>query len=311
MNNNIKGLIFIMIGMLFIITQDILIKYTIFDASLLQILVFRAIIGSLLLTTYLFFTKQPILINSTYPFVAIFRGLSFFFGFTLFFISLSEISLAEATSLFFVSPFFITIFSYFILKIKVGINRIFSICVGFLGTLLIIKPEFNTLNIYMLFPIVAASTYSLSMVLAKKTSDSDNLFQQTFHIYFGAFFGGFLTSIIIHFSDVNLSIFSILNNPWIINDYRLVAIMILISIMGSAGIFFLISAYRFGTPVVLAPFEYIYLVFAITLGYFIFDEFPDFYSIIGLFLIVISGIYIVFRENKRDELIVSETTLRS
>ena len=78
MNNNIKGLIFIMIGMLFIITQDILIKYTIFDASLLQILVFRAIIGSLLLTTYLFFTKQPILINSSYPYVAIFRGLSFF-----------------------------------------------------------------------------------------------------------------------------------------------------------------------------------------------------------------------------------------
>ena len=115
MNNNIKGLIFIMIGMLFIITQDILIKYTIFDASLMQILVFRAIIGSLLLTTYLFFTKQPILINSTYPFVAIFRGLSFFFGFTLFFISLSEISLAEATSLFFISPLFMTIFSKFIL----------------------------------------------------------------------------------------------------------------------------------------------------------------------------------------------------
>ena len=110
---------------------------------------------------------------------------------------------------------------------------------------------------------------------------------------------------------IDLSIFSILNNPWIINDYKLVAIMIFISIMGSVGIFFLISAYRFGAPVVLAPFEYIYLVFAITLGFFIFDEFPDFYSIIGLFLIVISGIYIVFRENKRDELVVSKTTLRS
>ena len=97
----------------------------------------------------------------------------------------------------------------------------------------------------------------------------------------------------------------------LIFTFMALSIMILISIMGSAGIFFLISAYRFGAPVVLAPFEYIYLVFAITLGYFIFDEFPDFYSIIGLFLIVISGIYIVFRENKRDELVVSETTLRS
>ena len=62
MNNNIKGLIFIMIGMLFIITQDILIKYTIFDASLMQILVFRAIIGSLLLTTYLFLPNNLFLL---------------------------------------------------------------------------------------------------------------------------------------------------------------------------------------------------------------------------------------------------------
>ena len=168
MNNNIKGLILIIIGMLFIITQDVLIKYTIHDASLMQILVFRGGIGFLLLCIYLIYSKQPIYFGTAHPYIAIFRGSTFFFGFTLFFISLSQITLAEATSLFFVSPFFITIYSYFILKTKIGLNRIFSIFVGFSGTLLIIKPEFNEINIYMLFPIIAASTYALSMTLAKK-----------------------------------------------------------------------------------------------------------------------------------------------
>ena len=119
---------------------------------------------------------------STYPKIAITRGLLFFFGFMLFYISISKINLAEATSLFFVSPFFMTIFSKLILKNYIGLNRIFSLLVGFSGTLLIIKPEFNNVNIYMLLPILCAFTYALSMTLAKKTSDKDNLFQQ--NLYF-------------------------------------------------------------------------------------------------------------------------------
>ena len=55
----------------------------------------------------------------------------------MFFISIGKISLAEATSLFFVSPLFITILSHFILKNKIGINRILSVCVGFIELFLL------------------------------------------------------------------------------------------------------------------------------------------------------------------------------
>ena len=311
MNNNIKGLILIIIGMLFIITQDVLIKYTIHDASLMQILVFRGGIGFLLLCIYLIYSKQPIYFGTAHPYIAIFRGSTFFFGFTLFFISLSQITLAEATSLFFVSPFFITIYSYFILKTKIGLNRIFSIFVGFSGTLLIIKPEFNEINIYMLFPIIAASTYALSMTLAKKTSENDNLFQQTFHIYIGAFIGGSVISILLHNSDLNLSIFSILSNSWILNDLQTIGLLIFIATNGCIGIFCLIAAYRVGSPLVNSIAEYVHLIFAIIIGIVIFTEIPDLNSFIGIFLIIVSGIFIVFRENKREELVVTETTLRT
>ena len=311
MNNNIKGLILIIIGMLFIITQDVLIKYTIHNASLMQILVFRGGIGFLFLCIYLIYSKQPIYFGTAHPYIAIFRGSTFFFGFTLFFISLSQITLAEATSLFFVSPFFITIYSYFILKTKIGLNRIFSIFVGFSGTLLIIKPEFNEINIYMLFPIIAASTYALSMTLAKKTSENDNLFQQTFHIYIGAFIGGSVISILLHNSDLNLSIFSILSNSWILNDLQTIGLLIFIATNGCIGIFCLIAAYRVGSPLVNSIAEYVHLIFAIIIGIVIFTEIPDLNSFIGIFLIIVSGIFVVFRENKREELVVAETTLRT
>ena len=311
MNNNIKGLILIIIGMLFMITQDVLIKYIIQDASLMQILVLRSGIGLILLCIYLIYSKQPIYFGTAHPYIAIFRASTFFFGFTLFFISLSQITLAEATSLYFVSPFFITIYSYFILNIKIGLNRIFSIFVGFSGTLLIIKPEFNEINIYMLFPIIAAATYALSMTLAKKTSVNDNLFQQTSHIYIGAFIGGSAISILLHNSDFNLSIFSILSNPWALNDVYKIGLILFISTTGCIGIFCLIAAYRVGSPLVNSIAEYVHLIFAIIIGITIFSEIPDINSFIGIFLIIASGIFVVFRENKREELVVAETTLRT
>ena len=311
MNNNIKGLILIIIGMLFMITQDVLIKYIIQDASLMQILVFRSGIGLILLCIYFIYSKQPIYFGTAHPYIAIFRASTFFFGFTLFFISLSQITLAEATSLYFVSPFFITIYSYFILNIKIGLNRIFSIFVGFSGTLLIIKPEFNEINIYMLFPIIAAATYALSMTLAKKTSVNDNLFQQTSHIYIGAFIGGSAISILLHNSDLNLFIFSILSNPWVLNDVQTIGLILFISTTGCIGIFCLIAAYRVGSPLVNSIAEYVHLIFAIIIGIIIFTEIPDINSFIGIFLIIASGIFVVFRENKREELVVAETTLRT
>ena len=85
MNNNFKGLVLIVIGMLFFIFHDTLIKLTVNDLSLLQILVFRAIVGSSILIIYLIYTKQNIVFSSAHPYVAIFRGLSFFFWFFIIF----------------------------------------------------------------------------------------------------------------------------------------------------------------------------------------------------------------------------------
>ena len=304
MSDNTKGLLILLVGVMLIFTQDVLIKYTIFDASLLQILVFRGFIGFLLLVAYLTYNKQPITFGSAHPYIAIFRGSTFLFGFTMFFISLSQISLAEATSLFFVSPFFMTIFSYFILKKKFGINRLISILIGFSGTILIIKPSFNNVNIYMLFPIIAAIAYSCSMVLAKKTAANDSIFQQTFHVYIGAFIGASIISILIHNYDFNLSIFYILSNPWVFNDYQTLVLIIIISIVGALGLFCLIGAYRLSSPLSCSILEYSHLLLSIIVGHYIFSEIPDLYSFIGIFLIVLSGIYIVIRENKREELIV-------
>tara|TARA_Y200000002_G_scaffold26912_1_gene20232 strand:+ start:185 stop:1120 length:936 start_codon:yes stop_codon:yes gene_type:complete len=299
MGNDRLGILLILLGMSFFSIQDVLIKFVILDASLLQILVLRAFLGSIILASFLYFTKRPIKLGSAYPAIAIFRGISFFIGFTLFYISLTKISLAEANSLFFVNPVFMTIFSVLILKNSIGFHRLGAIILGLLGTLLIIKPSFTNFNWYMLLPIITAISYAISMTLSKMTSDKDNSFQQSFHIYLGGFIFGTLISIAISNNMIKIESeqLQFLTNPWTFLNLKLLIPMLIIAITGTIGIFSLVSAYRIGSPQTNAPFEYVLLIYSLITGYLIFGEIPDKLSLFGMALIIFSGIYIFIRES--------------
>lgn len=313
MINNQIGVILIVLGMLLFSIQDAIIKNIVSNTSIVQIMVFRSIAGCLLLSTFLFFSNRSIKFSSSYPLIALTRGTLFFFGFTLFYISLSQIPLAEATSLFFVSPLFMTIFSKLILKSSIGLHRTFSMLVGFFGTLLIVKPGYDTFNFFMVLPIISAFTYSFSMVLAKKTSDKDSLFQQTFHIYLAGIIIGVPLSLSYgwFFPAIDNSFLNSFLKPWEVSDINILLLISVISLVGSLGIIFLISAYNIGSPIANAPTEYVILIFSFLIGYIIFREMPDIYSIIGMILIVFSGSYIFLREKMNKEMIATKTTLRT
>jgi drug/metabolite transporter (DMT)-like permease len=221
--------------------------------------------------------------------------------------------IAEASALFFVSPFFMTILSKIILKNKVGIHRLVAIMVGFVGIIFIIKPEFANFNWVMILPIVCAFAYSLSMILTIYTKDSDTTYQQTSHVYLGSIAVGTIVYLVFgnfneHYSD-NPSL-SYLLRAWDFTDFTILFKILVISFIGTIGILCLINAYRIGLPSVVSPFEYTMIINALIIGYFIFHEQPDYYSIIGMTLIILSGIYIFFRERPRKTKIVTENSLR-
>ena len=313
MSENQIGISCIICGMFFFSIQDLLIKTVGLDVSLIQIIVSRAAIGIIFLSIFLYFSGRKIYFGSSYPFIATLRGILFFAGFLLFYIALSEISLAQATSLFFISPIFMTILSRFILKNPIGVRRIGAIIIGFSGTILVVRPQFDGLNMHMFLVIVCAFTYSLSMILAKLTADKDSLFQQTFHINIGALLlGTFLYLVIsIFLNTTQMTILSDLAKPLIFSNFNVLGLILTISLFGSAGLILLIYAYRIGSPLLNSPTEYILLVFAIVNGFLFFREVPDFYSLVGMLLIVGSGFFIILRENVKEALVVSKTTLRT
>ena len=314
MSDDRRGIFFILIGMMFFSIQDVLVRQLSDYASLTQIMFIRGIVGGTILLFFLKFTKRSVSFRSSYPLLAISRVLLFFTGFLCFYFALGKMELAEATSLFFVTPLFITMLSKFMFKSEIGIYRICAIIVGFVGVLFIVKPSLDGFNKIALLPIVTAFTYSVSMMIAKYTSKKDSIFQQMLHLYFGSVvlaFVAWLVIPLIEFESSQAKNLEYLIRDWTIYNSSVLLMIIGIAVVGSAGMMLLTSAYRVGSPPVIAPFEYIMLIFAIANGFFFFSEIPDIYSILGMLFITSSGLFVFIREGVKKEPVAVKTSLRS
>ena len=314
MSDDRRGIYFILLGMLLFSVQDVLVRQLSDYASLTQIMFIRGIFGGLILLFFLKLTKRSISFSSSYPLLAISRVLLFLTGFLCFYFALGKMELAEATSLFFITPLFITILSKFIFKSQIGAYRICAIIVGFVGILFIVKPNPDGFNKIALLPIFTAFTYSVSMMIAKYTREKDTVFQQMLHLYFGSAALAFIAWLIIpliEFEPSQAKNLEFLIRDWSIYNSSVLLMLLGIAVIGSAGMLLLTSAYRVGSPPVIAPFEYIMLIFAIGNGFFFFSEIPDIYSILGMLLIVGSGFFIFIREGAKKESVALKTSLRS
>ncbi len=299
LDNNIKAIFLIILGMFVFSIQDTLIKLMSDSINIYLIYIVRSIVGILVIFIYCYIYKIQLIFKTYYPLITIFRVSIFFLGFSMYYFSLSKISLPEAVTLFFVSPFFVTINSKFIIGENIGIYRWSAILIGFIGVYLVLDPNFDDFNIYTLFPIFCAFFYALTVVIQKKTSDKDSLFTQILHTYLSAI----VFSILIYFCVNNLTF-----TPYQLLEYKFVLIswnipslnyfllLIIIGFTGVIGFFSIFGAYRVGSPSTIAPYEYSLIIWSLLFGYFIWNDYLTIKGMAGLSLILIASFFTLYRE---------------
>ena len=299
LDNNIKAIILVVIGMFVFSIQDALIKVISGSVNIYVIYIVRSIIGLLAILIYCKLKHIKLIFKTHYPIITTLRVSGFFLGFSLYYFSLSKISLPEAVTLFFVSPFFVTIASKFLIGEKVGIYRWSLIFVGFIGVYLVLNPDFNNFNIYSLFPIFCAFFYAMTVVIQKKTSDYDNLFTQIIHTYISAIIFSIIIYTVLNnltFSSNQLIEYNFILMSWGIPDIFSFFILVIIGFTGVIGFFSIFGAYRMGSPSTIAPYEYSLIIWSIILGYLIWNEYLSFRGFIGLFLILSASFFTLYRE---------------
>ncbi len=312
-NNNSRGIILILLAMMVFSIQDGIMKHIFSFVSLYEVYLIRTLISFVLILLFLKLTKKKIVFKTQYPLLTFCRVILFFFGFSSFYISLSVLPLGLATALFFVTPFLITIFAHFFLKEEIGIRRWSAVIVGFIGVYITLNPDFNNFNYLSLLPILCAFCYSLSMIIIKKTSDKDSVYTQTFTFYFGAIIFSIIFYFIIGDGQYNTS-----NHPasqfifreWFVDLKSSILFMATTGVTATAAFLLLFTAYRIASPAVVSPFEYSILLWSPLIGWIYFNEIPSLNTVIGILIIVSSGIYIFIREKAQDQSIATDKPLR-
>ena len=312
-NNNPKGILYILLAMMVFSVQDGIMKHIYNFVSLYEVYLVRTVISFVLILTFLILTKKPIVFKSKYPVLTFFRVILFFFGFSSFYISLTVLPLGTATALFFVTPFLITIFAHFFLKEEIGMRRWSAVVVGFIGVYITLNPDFSNFNYLSLLPILCAFCYSLSMIIIKKTSDKDSVYTQTFTFYIGAIILSIIFYFIIGDGQYNTSdhpASQFIFREWFVDFKSNILLMSITGITATVAFLFLFTAYSIASPSVISPFEYSILFWSPLIGWLYFDEIPTLSTVVGILIIVSSGIYIFIREKAQDQSIATEKPLR-
>jgi len=260
--------------------MDVIAKYLSSDLSFLQITWARYFFTVFFALPFMFIFFRKNLTWTTHPKLQFLRGLLLFFANILFFYSISIISMAKALTLAFVAPLITTALSPFLLNEKVGLRRWSAVIVGFLGSLIVIRPGFIDFNLAAIASLGTGFFYGLYLIITRKLHTADN---PLLTLLLTGVVGLFAGSFIVPFVWINPTA-----NQWLL--------LALMGIFACLGHFFLILSLKYADASKLAPFGYFEIVTNVILGYYFFSDFPDYWSWAGLLIIILSGVYISFRE---------------
>ena len=300
-NKNILGVSFLLIGILIFSLQDIAVKWIGGDYPVLEIVSFRSLVAlplTLLLFRYEGGRGLPTTQRHTLEYV---RGLFFFLSYTTHFMGLAALPLAEIAAIKFSGPLMITILSVVMLGETVGPRRWLALLVGFMGVLLIVRPGLATFNIGSIFILISVLFYALATMLTRKLQTTDSSATMAYYsslVYLIATI--ILAPLVIlvgEFPDAHPSV-AFLFRTWTMPSLLDWIVMSGLGLVWAGGMYFIARAYSVALASVVAPFEYTALPINVMWGFILWQELPGLTTWVGAFLTLLSGVYILYRDQK-------------
>lgn len=188
--------------------------------------------------------------------------------------------LADVFMFYLASPLFLTAFSVIILGQHVGGRRWAALLVGFLGVIFIFPPSAAAISLPALIALAGSVALALMLTLTRSLSAS-----------------GGLTLITLQTLGVGLAGAATIPFHWVTPDLIDFGLLCLLGFVATTGHFLMNSAVTTAPSAVVAPFQYTSIVWAIILGYLIWNDFPEPQALAGAALIIGSGLFVLYREN--------------
>jgi drug/metabolite transporter (DMT)-like permease len=297
----VEGIACICIGMFFFVGQDVIMKELLGLYALWELLIVRSVITSLVLVPTIILLGAPHRIFTPFWPLHITRALLFAVGFSCFYAAFPFMTLASVSTIFFASPLITSVFAMLFLGERVGVYRASALIIGFSGVVIALNPGGDSFQWVAILPLICAFTYAASQTVLRKIGEQETtLTTGTYTIIFAGLFilpSAYGLNEIFGLGDIAPHLRWEWQGPTSASVVQLVGL----GGVGIIGYFLLCRAYQVAEAGLVAPFEYIYLPIAALIGFVFWNEVPKFQTLVGMFLITGSGLFVGYREAKSSQ----------
>lgn len=278
LSGNIRGSIIILIASLVSVIMSSLIKQVGQTIPVIEILFFRQIMVLIIISPVIFKNRATVFRSNIYGMHFLRASLSIiamYLGFT----AVVNMPLAEVTAISFARILFTTILAILFLSEVIGLRRWTSIIIGFVGVLVIIRPDPDNINIYALMAVTSALFVSAVQIILRKLSQIDK------------------PSTILVFHSVSITLVMAIPAyfQWVMPSVDEMIFIVMIGSLMSLMQWMFIQALKVGEAAAIAPMEYVRLLYAGVIGIIFFAETPTVWTLSGAAIIVGSTLYTMRR----------------
>jgi drug/metabolite transporter (DMT)-like permease len=254
------------------------------DYPLGEVLLFRFLFASGFFWVILFSTVGFFALATRRPFDHAIRSVSGIVSLSLFYFAITRIPIADATAIAYAAPIFITVLSIFLLGEAIGLRRWVAVLLGFVGVLLIARPQAESWDVGTLAALGSAFAGALVAIWLRKLSSSEK------SVVIGVYYNSLGSLVCLAWVLLSGWLTPREADLWLFAGFAL-----------GCGLqqWLLTVSFRYAEASLLAPFEYLAMVFAAIVGYVFWAEIPVLTTWIGAAIIAASGVFIFVRRQKR------------
>lgn len=210
-------------------------------------------------------------------------------GIGLMFSALQFLPLADALAIAFVMPFIMLLLGHFVMDEHVGLHRMVACAIGFLGTLLVIQPNFVEVGYPALLPLGVAVVFALFMMVTRKVARAlDPIKLQAIS---GLQATAMLTPAIVIMPGLR-------GDGGFAMDAQTWWLLAALGVIGTLAHLFMTWSLRFAPASTLAPMQYLEIPFGTAIGWLIFADLPNGMAAVGICITITAGLYVILRERR-------------
>lgn len=278
------GPLIALLGFALYALHDVIVRFLGESYHIAQVMFFMGLFGFPMLLVMLMRDPRPGTLRAVHPWLAIFRALAAVVAAGLGFYAFTQLPLATVYAMLFATPLLITLLSIPFLGEEVGIHRAFAVVVGLIGVLVVLRPGTEPITLGHLAGIGSAFAASANGIIVRKIGRDER------------------PEVMVMLPMLAIFVMTGAVLPWVYVPPALgdLAAMLLLASLSFLAMLCTVTAYRWSEAAVVAPMQYSQMLWAVFYGMLLFSETPSNWTLIGSVLIIGSGLYIVYRESRRN-----------